>query len=308
MHPSCHDYSFPIAPENHIAARRILLEEYRTGRHDPTVAVDGAGFWRATWTPEGPATMLLRDPLGTCTAEFFGPGAAWLAGTLRGFLGGHDGGFDLEIVHQPVRDAHRMYGHCRLGRSATPYHELLPAVLGQRVTGLEAAQQWRRLVETLGPAAPGPREGLRLPPDPEVLARTHYSDLHALGIEKKRADTLRAVARAAHHLIVDWPTGTAPGVHTARLMSIPGVGPWTAAVAGAVAFADSDALAVGDFHLKNLVAWALTARPRGTDAEMVATLAPYAGQRHRVVRWLQLAGHRPPAFGPRRRIVPIARM
>lgn len=252
--------------------------------------------------------MVLHDPLGACTADFFGPGATWLAGTLEGFLGGNDRGFGLECVHEPVREAQRRFPHHRLGRSTTPYHQLLPAVLGQRVTGLEAAQQWRRLVEALGPTAPGPRNGLRLPPDPEVLARTHYSDLHPMGIEKKRADTLRAVARAAHHLIVDWPAGIEPSVHTARLRSIPGIGPWTSAVAGAVAFADSDALAVGDFHLKNLVAWVLTGRPRGSDDEMVATLAPYAGQRHRVVRWLQLAGHRPPAFGARRPIVPIARM
>ena len=297
-----------IASDTHDAHRRTLLEDFRHGRHDPTVAVGQEDYWRATWTPAGEASMRLHDPLGTCSAEFFGPGAHWLADRLQEFLGHHDRPFDLEIVHDPVRAAHRRFAGLRLGRSGTPYHELLPAVLGQRVTGLEAAIQWRRLVETYGRPAPGGRDGLMLPPDPEVLARTHHVDLHLLGIEKKRADALRSVARAAHHLIIDWPVVPVPAEQTRRLTLLPGVGVWTAAVAGALAFGDPDALAVGDFHLKNLVAWALTGHPRGTDEEMVDTLAPYSGQRHRVVRWLQLSGHRPPAFGPRRPIVPITQL
>jgi hypothetical protein len=40
---------------------------------------------------------------------------------------------------------------------------------------------------------------------------------------------------------------------------------------------------------------------------MLELLAPYEGQRGRVVRLLQLDGHRPPAFGPRQRILPMAR-
>lgn len=308
MPPSCHDYADHIAPDTHDPHRRILLEDFRTGRGDPTVFIDGHDYWRATWTPNGPASMRLHDPLGTCTPEFHGPGADWMSRHLDGFLGLHDRPFDAEIVHEPVRQAHRRYASLKLGRSGTPYHELLPAVLGQRVTGLEAATQWRRLVQTLGHRAPGPCDALMLPPDPEALARTHHVDLHDLGIEKKRADALRSVARAAHHLIIDWPIVDDPSMQTRRLTLIPGVGTWTAAVAGALAFGDADALAVGDFHLKNLVAWTLTGRARGTDAEMVATMVPYTGHRHRVVRWLQLAGHRPPAFGPRRPIVPITQL
>jgi hypothetical protein len=75
-----------------------------------------------------------------------------------------------------------------------------------------------------------------------------------------------------------------------------------------LAFGDPDALLVGDFHVKNTVAFALEGRIRGTDKEMVATLEPYRGQRHRIVRWLQLNGVRAPARGPRRRIVSITRL
>jgi 3-methyladenine DNA glycosylase/8-oxoguanine DNA glycosylase len=68
-----------------------------------------------------------------------------------------------------------------------------------------------------------------------------------------------------------------------------------------------DAVAVGDYHLKNVVAFNLAGAPRGSDERMLELLAPYAGQRGRVVRLLLLGGRMPPAFGPRRRILPMAR-
>jgi hypothetical protein len=86
------------------------------------------------------------------------------------------------------------------------------------------------------------------------------------------------------------------------------VGIWTAAVAGGIAFGDADALLIGDFHVKNTVAFALTGSIRGSDEQMCKTLAPYAGNRHRVVRWLELDGWSAPARGPRRRNLSIARL
>ena len=58
-------------------------------------------------------------------------------------------------------------------------------------------------------------------------------------------------------------------------------------------------MSVGDFHLPHLVCWALAGEPRGTDERMLELLAPYAGQRGRVIRLLEASGIRAPAFGPR---------
>lgn len=212
----------------------------------------------------------------------------------------------LTMPHEAVRAAHHRWGDLLLGSSGTPYHELLPAVLGQRVTGREATGQWSRLVRMYGPPAPGPNEGLRLPPDPETLSRLPYYELHSLGIEKRRAETLRTVARHANWLIADH-VGAADDL-TQSLTRIPGVGVWTAAVAGGPAFGDPDALQVGDYHLKNTVSWALRGVIRGTDDQMCRDLAVYAGQRHRVVRWLELDGWRAPRRGPGRRNLSVARL
>lgn len=266
-------------------------------------------LWRATYTPAGPASMCIRNwQTASPCIETHGPGAAWLESRAHDLLGTSDTVPDLVPRHAAVSDAQKRYGTLLLGSSHVVYHELLPAVIGQRITGLEAHRQWRALVQTHGLPAPGPTAGLMTPPPPETLASMPYARLHPLGIERKRADALRQVGRHFDWLsrLTDEPL--TPHDKTERLQVIPGVGVWTSAVAGGLAFGDPDALLIGDFHVKNTVAHALTGRIRGTDEEMVATLAPYAGQRHRVVRWLQLAGARAPARGPRRRIVSIARL
>ena len=90
-----------------------------------------------------------------------------------------------------------------------------------------------------------------------------------------------------------------------RLRAMPGIGPWTAAEVALRTLGDADAVSVGDFHLPNLVAYALAREPRGTDARMLELLEPYRGQRARVVRLLELSGIWAPRYGPRLSLQPI---
>lgn len=238
----------------------------------------------------------------------YGPGAEWLRPRALELLGTQDNIPTIDVVHAPVGAAQKRFGQLLLGRSNTPYHELLHAVLAQRVTSIEAIRQWHDIVRTHGTAAPGPHPSLMLPPAPDVLTSLPYHEFHKFGVERKRAESLISVARHFDFLSRIVEDNLSPSASTQKLQLIPGVGVWTAAVAGGLAFGDPDALLVGDFHVKNTVAYALTGNIRGTDEEMVQTLAPYAGQRHRVVRWLQLSGVKAPARGPRRRIVSITHL
>jgi 3-methyladenine DNA glycosylase/8-oxoguanine DNA glycosylase len=201
-----------------------------------------------------------------------------------------------------VLRAQRNHPDVRFGASRSLYHELLPTILGQRITAGEAVRQWRLLVRRLGRPAPGPF-GLTLPPDPDDLAGRPTWWFHPLGIEVKRADALRTAARHARRLWT-WADEPDPG---RRLALLPGVGQWTIGSVLSVSHGDPDAVAVGDFHLKNIVAHAFTGRARGTDEQMLELLQPYAGQRGRVIRLLLLDGHRAPAFGPRQRVLPLNR-
>ena len=56
------------------------------------------------------------------------------------------------------------------------------------------------------------------------------------------------------------------------------------------ALGDDDAVSVGDFHIPNLVAWALAGEPRADDARMLELLEPYRGRRALVIRLLELSG------------------
>ena len=92
----------------------------------------------------------------------------------------------------------------------------------------------------------------------------------------------------------------------ARLGAVPGIGPWTLAEVGRIAFGDPDAISVGDYHLPNVVAWALVREPRADDARMLELLEPYRGQRGRVQRLLEVSGIGAPRYGPRMVPQPIA--
>ena len=85
----------------------------------------------------------------------------------------------------------------------------------------------------------------------------------------------------------------------ARLTAVRGVGAWTAGHVMGIAWGDSDAVPVGDFHLPNTVAFALAGEPRADDNRMLELLEPYRGHRRRVILLLKGAGIRAPKYGPR---------
>jgi 3-methyladenine DNA glycosylase/8-oxoguanine DNA glycosylase len=74
---------------------------------------------------------------------------------------------------------------------------------------------------------------------------------------------------------------------------------WTDAEVRRIAFGDPDAVSFGDYHLPHLVSWALAGRRRGSDELMAALLEPFAPQRGRAVRLLEVARLGPPRRGPR---------
>jgi 3-methyladenine DNA glycosylase/8-oxoguanine DNA glycosylase len=218
---------------------------------------------------------------------------------LRDTFGG------LEAVHPIVARLQRDFGGLRIGSSGDVYKAALTATLGQRITAAEAVNQWARLCRALPTFVETPVGSLLAPPDPARLAVMAPYQLHTLGIEEARARALIAVARVfrrpGHHHVD-------PSAALRRLVvDVPRFGPWTQALVTAEALGDPDAVAVGDFHLKNVVAHALTGRPRGSDDEMLATLSPYAGNRGRVLTWLALGGISAPKFGPRRRNIDFRR-
>ncbi len=282
-------------PDYAVDVRRILAP-LRHGPADPTFRSVPTGVWRATRTVHGPASMLIEPDQGAVRARAWGPGAAHVIETLPRLLGAEDDPAGWAPLPGVLRELPRRFPGLRFGRSDRVMESMMPAICEQKVTAEEAHRAYRCIVLWFGEEAPGPG-GLRLPPTPERLASLAYHQLHPAGLEQRRAVTIRRASLRAAWLEV--ASILAPADALARLQGIPGVGPWTAAEVARSAFGDADVVSVGDFHLPNLVSWALAGEARGDDARMLELLEPWRGHRGRVVRLLELSGIRPPKYGPR---------
>jgi len=284
---------------------RRTLAWYRHGRGDPTSRSEPTRFVRASWTPDGPATVDVEWSSGTAVVAGWGPGAAWAVERAVAMTGADRPPPPIPDVHPLVTLAAHRNQQVRTGASGDLYGALLPTILEQRITSAEAKRQWAHLCRLLGDPAPGPFEGLLLPPPPERLAGRPAWWFHPLGIEAKRARALAEVGRIAGRLW-DW-AALPPAELAAMLGRVRGIGPWTVGSVLGPVCGDDDAVPVGDYHIPSMVAFNLAGEPRADDARMLCLLEPFRGVRGRVIRLLGWAGRHAPAFGPRRRILPMHR-
>lgn len=229
-------------------------------------------------------------------AEAWGPAAEETLEALPLLVGEEDDATGFVPHHRALVELHRRHPGIRMGAQGRPWEFLVAAILGQKVTMTETSRALVGLARSLGEPAPGP-DGLWLLPPAEVVAGTPTYDLHPLGVERRRAETLVRAAREAPRIERAAEAGSA---HLdAALRAVRGVGPWTSALVRDRALGDPDAVPVGDYHLPNGVAWLLAGEPRADDARMLELLAPYAGHRARVIRLVKMSGTRAPAYGPR---------
>lgn len=292
MVSSARTLTFPsaVSPSN-------TLFPLRRGPGDPCfqVSEDGA-IWRTSLLSSGSVTARISRAAADaidCTA--WGSGADEFLEALPAMLGAYDDSSDFAPVDPIVAEAHRRVPHLRLGRTDQVLEALIPAIIEQRVQGKDAFRAWRLLVTKYGMPAPGPApRRMRVPPPAEVWRRIPSWEFHRANVDPGRARTVVGCAQRADSLerLTSWPSDKA----REALMSLPGVGIWTAAETAQRAFGDPDALSVGDYHVSKMIGWTLLGRPID-DAEMVELLEPMRPHRHRVVRLLEASGL---AYEPRR--------
>jgi AraC family transcriptional regulator of adaptative response / DNA-3-methyladenine glycosylase II len=103
------------------------------------------------------------------------------------------------------------------------------AILGQQVTVKAAATLACRFAaafgEECGTLVP---ELTHLSPTPERIAKANVDDIAKLGIVSARAKCIIAIAKAVVTGELQLEAGVNPEAAIARLMELPGVGPWTA--------------------------------------------------------------------------------
>lgn len=285
---------------------RVSLAPLQMGPWDPTIRLTPDQLLRAAWTPEGPATLHARASSGEASCQAWGSGAQWALAHAPALLGAHDEliGFTPGLHPVVARCARRLPG-LRMIRTGQVQDLLVPTILGQKVTGLEAIRAWLQLIRRWGQPAPGPGD-LRVPPPATVLADLPAHVFHQAGVERTRAVTIIEACRRIDRL--QEAATMSPADARRRLTAVRGLGPWTAGIIERVVLGDADAVEVGDYHLPNVVAWNLAGQERADDARMLELLAPFTPHRGRVLRLVEIAGSGAPRRGARMPVGPIHRL
>ena len=269
------------------------LAPHRRGPRDPCFQIVDGAIWRTSLQRSGPVSArITRTTPDTVECRAWGDGAEEFLANLPALLGADDDAGDFHPEDPVIALAQRRVPHLRLGRTGRVLEAIIPAVLEQRVQGVEAFRSWRLLVTEYGTPAPGPTPAsMRVPPDATTWRTIPSWEYHRANVDPGRMRTIVGCAQRADAL----ERQTDRDVWTA----LPGVGVWTAAETAQRALGDADALSVGDYHLSTMVGWTLLGRPIDDDA-MVELLEPLRPHRYRAVRLLEVSRlARLPRRGPR---------
>jgi AraC family transcriptional regulator of adaptative response / DNA-3-methyladenine glycosylase II len=194
----------------------------------------------------GPKGLMLT------VAETFAP-------HLRGLVSQVRGAFDLD-ADMSVVDAHlaqdkrlavdvKREPGVRVPGMLDGFECAMRAVLGQQVTVAGARTLTERLVEKIGERLPGEELHVAFP-TAEALANAGVAAIAKIGLPKKRAETLHALACATAEGKLPLMRG-AIVAGRAALAEIPGIGPWTIEYMALRALGDPDAYPASDIALVN---------------------------------------------------------
>ncbi|MFC5502329.1 DNA-3-methyladenine glycosylase family protein [Lysinimonas soli] len=277
---------------------RLTLAPLGQGSTDPTLQRDAGGAWLTMATAAGAASLHLVSRAGGVDAAAWGPGAELAIAGVPALLGSDDDDTGFEpALHPLVAELHHRTPGLRLTRAARILPFLIPTVLAQKVTGIEAKRAWRELVRRHGEPAPGPAPlGMRVAPPAGVWRRVPSWEWHRAGVGPQRSDTVMRIAAVGESL--ERAAADALADAERKLRSIPGIGGWTVAETLQRSHGDPDAVSVGDLHLCKRVGTALVGH-RVDDDGMLELLEPWRGQRQRVVRLIEAAGIGYERHGPR---------
>jgi len=114
-------------------------------------------------------------------------------------------------------------------------------IVTEQLISLKAADAiWRRIETRLHPF------------EPHVILRFSLEDLQSLGLTRAKARSFQAIAMAIHSGVLDFESlHQAPDQEVlAKLIALPGIGPWTADIYLLTALGRADAWPAGDLALQ----------------------------------------------------------
>jgi AraC family transcriptional regulator of adaptative response / DNA-3-methyladenine glycosylase II len=174
---------------------------------------------------------------------------------------------DLDTDREPVAGhlgadpelAHRLHRRPLppLPGAFDPFEVAVRAVVGQQVSVAGAATTMGRLLDLVAPGAealgPDPDDTIRHRGFP-TAAQVAEADLDRLGMPTRRRATIGLLAEAVASGRIDLSNAADPREAEARLLELPGIGPWTSGYIAMRALDDPDGWPVGDLVLRRSLA------------------------------------------------------
>jgi DNA-3-methyladenine glycosylase II len=177
-----------------------------------------------------------------------------------------DAGIAALVARDPrFADIRALAGRPPLRRRPGGFEGLAAMIVSQQLSVASAAAIWGRLRAAFDPFQPG------------AVGRARTSTLARIGLSAPKIRTLKAIAAAIDKGAIDLDALGALEADDAHrlLMTLHGVGPWTADVYLLACLGHADAWPAGDLGLQEAarIAFALPARP--TTKEMSALAEPW---------------------------------
>jgi AraC family transcriptional regulator of adaptative response / DNA-3-methyladenine glycosylase II len=216
-----------------------LIDEYKYMR---TMAIDDATGWLCVTSSEKP--YALQVTLSYSLAPKF----LQVLARLKRL-------FDLqarpELIEQQLGALASNHPGLRLPGASDSFEVAIRAILGQQVSVKAASSFAGRLAKRFGRelSTPFPELSL-LSPQPSALASAKVEDIFALGIMPARAQTIISFARSYSAGKLDLQPGADYESTVAKLVSLPGIGQWTAAYIAMRCLAYPDAFPHDDLGIK----------------------------------------------------------
>lgn len=197
--------------------------------------------------------------------------------------------FDLDAQPDPIAEALsaddilgplvRQRPGLRLPGAVDPFEMAARAVLGQQVSVRAATTLAGRLASRFGYPLPSSAEDRRLThrfPTAGELASQSASDVAAIGLPLRRAESLVAIATAFSSGPLSGAARTrGPASIVAHLADLPGIGDWTAQYVAMRAFRHPDSFPAGDLGLRKALG-GLSAKQAAARAERWSPWRSYA--------------------------------
>ena len=234
------------------------LLAFLSARATPGVESAGPGYYRRTITINGKHGVIEVSPLESRAAlvvdvRFPDPHA--LLSIVERVRRIFDLGADPAVIREHLIDDPLLRGPLeRHPGVRTPgawdgFELAVRAILGQQVSVRAATTIAGRVACTFGQAIVDDRGLNRLFPTAETLSG---AELENAGVMPARARTIRALARRVVEGSISFETGRGGEAAAQALMTVPGIGDWTAQYIAMRAYGEPDAFPNGDLVLQRM--------------------------------------------------------